>query len=79
MCWRWDVRRWSPHRISLRLTARLLRLPLKGGVIANAILAIWVRHRQVPVRSLPAIAGRAAVAIPTLLSRTHGKFTIHDT
>ena len=24
----------SPHRISLRLTARLLRLPLKGGVIA---------------------------------------------
>ena len=24
----------SPHRISLRLAARLLRLPLKGGVIA---------------------------------------------
>ena len=24
----------TPHRISLRLTARLLRLPLKGGVIA---------------------------------------------
>ena len=23
----------SPHRISLRLSARLLRLPLKGGVI----------------------------------------------
>ena len=25
----------SPHRISLRLTARLLRLPLKGGVISE--------------------------------------------
>ena len=24
---------WPPHRISLRLTARLLRLPLEGGVI----------------------------------------------
>ena len=24
-----------PHRISLRLAARLLRLPLKGGVIAG--------------------------------------------
>ena len=25
----------TPHRISLRLPARLLRLPLKGGVIAE--------------------------------------------
>ena len=29
----------SPHRISLRLTARLLRLPLKGGVMTDAALA----------------------------------------
>ena len=31
--WKDAVSRRPPHRISLRLTARLLRLPLKGGVI----------------------------------------------
>ena len=36
----------TPHRISLRLAARLLRLPLKGGVIA------WERGRPARILSL---------------------------
>ena len=37
----------TPHRISLRLPARLLRLPLKGGVIALGARAS--RPHPVPV------------------------------
>ena len=34
MCWRWGTRRWlAPTASAVRLAARLLRLPLKGGVI----------------------------------------------
>ena len=40
---------WPPHRISLRLAARLLRLPLKGEVIANA----WERGRDARAPSKP--------------------------
>ena len=39
----------TPHRISLRLAARLLRLPLKGGVIALGARA----SRPHPVLWLP--------------------------
>ena len=40
----------APHRISLRLTARLLRLPLKGGVIVNHVrLAQEGRGRPSPI------------------------------
>ena len=40
-----------PHRISLRLPARLLRLPLKGGVI----LPTWERGRPARILSLPTL------------------------
>ena len=40
----------TPHRISLRLAARLLRLPLKGGVIALGARA----SRPHPVPLAPA-------------------------
>ena len=44
---------WPPHRISLRLTARLLRLPLKGGnrracidLLGGKVAGIgWPPHR----------------------------------
>ena len=46
----------SPHRISRRLTARLLRLPLKGGVIAmsnvvrRSLQSIWLRLNKAKPR-----------------------------
>ena len=41
----------TPHRISLRLAARLLRLPLKGGVIALGARAS--RPHPVPLAAVP--------------------------
>ena len=46
-----------PHRISRRLTARLLRLPLKGGVMGQ-----W--------NDLPPRPGRLRARLPLLSSRT---------
>ena len=47
----------APHRISLRLAARLLRLPLKGGVIGVSTAAV----PACPGRHRPAEGGTAAV------------------
>ena len=41
----------APHRISLRLRARLLRLPLKGGVIGP-----WERGRPARILFLMGVA-----------------------
>ena len=54
----------TPHRISLRLAARLLRLPLKGGVIALGARAS--RPHPVPL----AAAERATLQAATLSAET---------
>ena len=40
----------APHRISRRLAAWLLRLPLKGGVIEEASMPSWRRRWKQPIR-----------------------------
>ena len=42
----------TPHRISLRLTARLLRLPLKGGVVGGEASPFVIPKGGVRVRGL---------------------------
>ena len=55
----------TPHRISLRLAARLLRLPLKGGVIA------WERGRPARILSLwPPLSFSAMLQAATLWAGT---------
>ena len=55
----------TPHRISLRLAARLLRLPLKGGVIALG------RGRPARILSLwPPLSFRAMLLAATLSAGT---------
>ena len=55
----------TPHRISLRLAARLLRLPLKGGVIA------WERGRPARMLSLwPPLSFSAMLQAATLSAAT---------
>ena len=55
----------SPHRISLRLAARLLRLPPKGGVIA------WERGRPARILSLwPPLSFSAMPQAATLSAGT---------
>ena len=57
----------TPHRISLRLAARLLRLPLKGGVIARA----WERGRPARILSLwPPLSFSAMLQAATLSTGT---------
>ena len=54
----------TPHRISLRLPARLLRLPLKGGVI-------WERGRPARILSLwPPLSFSATLQAATLSAGT---------
>ena len=54
----------TPHRISLRLPARLLRLPLKGGVI-------WERGRPARILSLwPPLSFSATLQAATLSAET---------
>ena len=58
----------TPHRISLRLAARLLRLPLKGGVIA------WERGRPARILSLwPPLSFSAMLQAATLSAGTIGQ------
>ena len=54
----------TPHRISLRLPAQLLRLPLKGGVIINI-----GKRRQSPSWSFVPLRGYLFSRGPFLLSQ----------
>ena len=64
----------TPHRISLRLTARLLRLPLKGGVIALTGRQFpkgcrWLTPHRISLGATPPRGG--FIALGARASRPH--------
>ena len=59
----------TPHRISLRLAARLLRLPLKGGVIREQTGNILYTINREQCRSRLIEVGEIGEAVPTLCGR----------
>ena len=75
---------WSgspPHRISLRLPARLLRLPLNGGVIRAQTGNILYTINQERCRSRLIDVGETGEAVPALCgrdARAPRKLSSHD-